>query len=93
MAVKLGNHNVDHMLSDLLASDFVEFQRFYALEPFGSKFEELHLAALRCQLTNYLRSKEQPAYSFNDFLLSAVEKVETRKQSITEAYRILSSLK
>lgn len=81
------------MLAELLASDFVEWQRFYQLEPFGAKVDELHLAALRCQLTNYMRAKNQQAYSIDDFLLSAVEKKQTRKQSISEAYKILSSLK
>lgn len=93
LAVKLGIHNVDDMLSSMLATDFVEWQRFYALEPFGAKFEEIHLAALRCQLSNYLRAKNQTAAQITDFMMSSVEKVSPRKQSITEAYEMLSRLK
>lgn len=93
LAVKLGVYNVDDMLANMQANEFIEWQRFYALEPFGARFEELHLAALRCQISNYLRAKNQPAINITEFMMSAVQKQQTPKQSISEAFKILSSLK
>lgn len=88
MAQKNGATNVDEMLDAMSATQFVEWQQFSYLEPFGAKVEEIHLAALRAHIANYFKSKDSKSYSINDFMLSAVEKLSQREKSAEEIYKL-----
>lgn len=88
LAVKLGYSDVDTMLNLMLASQYSEWQRFYALEPFGTKLEEQHLATISMQIANYLRPNEATPFHISDFMLSHVAQQQPRKKSVEELYRL-----
>ncbi|MCH2057881.1 MAG: hypothetical protein MK214_14970 [Thalassotalea sp.] len=79
------------MLNNMLASDFVAWQKFAMLEPFGAKAEEVHLAILCTQVANYFRPKNKPDYEIQDFMLTAVEKTQQRQKSVEELYKLFGS--
>lgn len=76
------------MLADLSSSQFVEWQRFYSLEPFGAQIDEFHLAALRAQISNYLRPQNHLGYKVDDFMLCALG--EKTEQSTEDMYRMFT---
>lgn len=87
MAFELQFSDVDVFLSQITSSQLVEWQHFYQLEPFGRLVDELHIAAIRTQMGNYLRGKNQPAIKLRDVLLSYV--APEPEKSVEELYRIL----
>ncbi|GGA80795.1 hypothetical protein GCM10011369_23450 [Neiella marina] len=76
------------MLANMSARQFVEWEKFSHLEPFGAKVDEFHLAALRAQLVNYLRDQNQPPTQLHDLMLSATDKPKERELSAEEIYNL-----
>lgn len=70
LAVTLGLSDVDHLLNTLTSRQWIEWQRFYRVEPFGPQEQDIHLAALRTDIANYLRPKHHAGYKTADFLRS-----------------------
>tara|TARA_R110002153_G_scaffold195922_3_gene349238 strand:- start:705 stop:980 length:276 start_codon:yes stop_codon:yes gene_type:complete len=86
LALKLSNVDVDSMLHTLSAAQFVEWLRFSAIEPFGSRVEQIHLAGLRTQVANYLRKQGSEAFQIGDFLIGYTPKLQERQMSVEEIY-------
>lgn len=70
LAVTLGFVNVDQLLTKVTSRQLIEWQQFYRLEPFGPQEQDIHFAALRTDMANYLRAKHQVGYQTSDFLRS-----------------------
>jgi len=85
LAIEIKTISMDHMLSNMLCSEFVEWQNFATLEPFGAQASEIHLAAIRAQIANYLRKPHTPGYTLSDFMITETRKVE---QSVADIYRL-----
>jgi len=88
LAQKNGATNVDDMLFNMSSTQFIEWQQFAQLEPFGAQVDEFQLAALRALVTNYLSSNKQNINSVNDFMLSAVERPKEREKTVEEIYQL-----
>jgi hypothetical protein len=76
---------MESMLNNLLCSEFIEWQHFAALEPFGARVDEVHLAGIRAQIANYLRKPNSVGYKASDFMITQTKK---REQSVAEIYRL-----
>jgi hypothetical protein len=76
---------MDPMLNNMLCSEFVEWQNFAMLEPFGAKFDEIHMAGIRAQIANYLRKPNSTGYKASDFMITQTKKCE---QSVAEIYQL-----
>lgn len=76
---------MDSMLNNMLCSEFVEWQYFATLEPFGAQAGEIHLAGIRAQIANYLRKPNTPGHSISDFMITETKK---REQSVSEIFRL-----
>jgi hypothetical protein len=86
LALKLNILSMETMLNGMICSEFVEWQNFAELEPFGAKVEELHLAGIRAQIANYLRAPNSVGYKASDFMITHTKK---REQSVSEIYQMM----
>ncbi len=79
------------MLHGLLCSDFIEWQNFALLEPFGARADEIHLAGIRAQIANYLKKSNVTPLKITDFLLTA-SKQPIKEQSAEEIYQMMKGI-
>jgi hypothetical protein len=86
LALKLKILNMEDMLNNMICSEFVEWQNFALLEPFGAQVDELHLAGIRSQIANYLRKPNSAGYTASDFMMTQTKK---REQSISEIFQMM----
>jgi hypothetical protein len=69
LARELGYAHPDHLLSELTATQFYEWQEYFTAEPFGPEVESLRAAVIACTVANSLRSPKSPARKVVDFLI------------------------
>jgi hypothetical protein len=72
------------------ASEFDEWARYYAAEPFGSVRDNLHAGIIASVVVNALRKKGRPLITPSDFVLMSV--AERRQQSLVDGIARLRSL-
>lgn len=73
------------MLMGMSSTQFIEWQRFAQLEPFGAQADEFQLAALRALVTNYLSSNKQ---NINEFMLTATTRPKEHEKTVEEIYHL-----
>lgn len=79
---------MSRMLQGMLCTDFIEWQNFSMLEPFGARADEIHMAGIRAQIANYLKKSGTQALSITDFMLTAQQKTP-KKQTAADIYKLM----
>lgn len=78
------------MMERMSAEEFLEWMAFDRIEPFGDRRTDLNFALIRTQMANMMRSKDQPAYKLDEFMLRFDHDPDKPKQT---PERILSIMK
>lgn len=89
MALRLGKGNVNALARSLTAKQFIDWEFFEQLEPFGDLRADYHAAQIATMIANVNRGKDQKPYKIEDFLIKFEEK---KKQSPKEQLAIAYSI-
>lgn len=86
MAVQFGRLNVDAMLRQLTAKQFIAWEHYAQLEPFGDIRADWQAASIATTIANVYRGKNTP-YKLEDFVIRFSEE-PSRKQTPEEQLAI-----
>lgn len=72
------------MLRSITARQFLEWEVYYSLEPFGGLRADYRAASIACVIANVNRAKGQKQFSLQDFLLKFDSEAVPKKQTWQE---------
>lgn len=96
MAVKLGRVNVDAMLRELTAKQFMEWEAYARMEPFNELRDDFRAARICEVIWNVAVASKEHQRPIQDFLLkwkqvAEVNKKQTWEDKLAIAYAICAS--
>jgi hypothetical protein len=87
LAVQFGRLNVEKMLRELTAKQFIAWEHYAQLEPFGEVRADWRAASIATTIANVYRGKSAP-FKMEDFLLRFPDEQLAIARAIATAYSV-----
>ena len=86
--MKLGKVNVDNLLHGLTAKQFLEWQAYAALEPFGEERQDYRIASICSVMANIHRGSGKRAFEIEQFVLKFGDQPPKQPKTWQEIFAI-----